>query len=65
MTGLKLRIPERDTIRAMAEARGTRPTLLNISGLYRALRQGADDGRQNRLATIQATSSTKCRSTWC
>jgi len=54
MKGLKLRIPEVDTFRAMAEAWGARPTPLNFSELYLALSQGAVDGQENPLPTIQS-----------
>lgn len=54
MKGLKLRIPEVDTYRAMAEAWGARPTPLNIGELYLALSQGAVDGQENPLPTIQS-----------
>jgi len=55
MKGFKLRIPEVDTYRAMAEAWGARPTPLNIGELYLALSQGAVDGQENPLPTIQAS----------
>lgn len=54
MKGFKIRIPEVDTYRAMAEAWGARPTPLNISELYLALSQGAVDGQENPLPTIQS-----------
>ncbi|MFI4902958.1 MAG: sialic acid TRAP transporter substrate-binding protein SiaP [Burkholderiales bacterium] len=54
MQGFKLRIPEVDTFRAMAEAWGARPTPLNIGELYLALSQGAVDGQENPLPTIQS-----------
>jgi tripartite ATP-independent transporter DctP family solute receptor len=54
MQGFKLRIPEVDTFRAMAEAWGARPTPMNISELYLALSQGAVDGQENPLPTIQS-----------
>src|SRR6201987_2178112 len=54
MKGFKLRIPEVDTFRAMAEAWGARPTPMNISELYLALSQGAVDGQENPLPTIQS-----------
>ena len=38
----------------MAEAWGARPTPLNISELYLALSQGAVDGQENPLPTIQS-----------
>jgi TRAP-type transport system periplasmic protein len=55
MKGFKLRIPEVDTYRAMAEAWGAKPTPLNIGELYLALSQGAVDGEENPLPTIQAS----------
>ncbi|MEP6703150.1 MAG: sialic acid TRAP transporter substrate-binding protein SiaP [Betaproteobacteria bacterium] len=54
MQGFKLRIPEVDTFRAMAEAWGARPTPLNFGELYLALSQGAVDGQENPLPTIQS-----------
>jgi tripartite ATP-independent transporter DctP family solute receptor len=55
MKGFKIRIPEVDTFRAMAEAWGARPTPLNIGELYLALSQGAVDGQENPLPTMQST----------
>ncbi len=55
MGGFKLRIPEVDTYRVMAEAWGARPTPLNIGELYLALSQGAVDGEENPLPTIQSS----------
>ena len=54
MKGFKLRIPEVDTFRAMAEAWGARPTPMNFGELYLALSQGAVDGQENPLPTIQS-----------
>ena len=54
MKGFKLRIPEVDTFRAMAEAWGAKPTPLNFGELYLALSQGAVDGQENPLPTIQS-----------
>jgi TRAP-type transport system periplasmic protein len=54
MKGFKLRIPEVDTFRAMAEAWDARPTPLNFNELYLALSQGAVDGQENPLPTIQS-----------
>jgi tripartite ATP-independent transporter DctP family solute receptor len=54
LAGFKLRIPEVDTFRAMAEAWGARPTPLNFNELYLALSQGAVDGQENPLPTIQS-----------
>ena len=45
---------EVDTFRAMTEAWGARPTPLNFSELYLALSQGAVDGQENPLPTIQS-----------
>jgi len=55
LAGFKLRIPEVDTYRAMAEAWGARPTPLNIGELYLALSQGAVDGEENPLPTVQSS----------
>jgi tripartite ATP-independent transporter DctP family solute receptor len=55
MKGFKIRIPEVDTFRVMAEAWGARPTPLNIGELYLALSQGAVDGQENPLPTMQST----------
>lgn len=52
MKGFKLRVPEVDTFKAMAEAWGARPTPLNFAELYLALSQGAVDGQENPLPTI-------------
>jgi len=54
MKGFKLRIPEVDTFRAMAEAWDARPTPLNFNELYLALSQGVVDGQENPLPTIQS-----------
>lgn len=54
MKGFKLRIPEVDTYRAMAETWGARPTPLNFGELYLALSQEAVDGQENPLPTIQS-----------
>ena len=54
MVGLKLRVPEVDTFVAMANAWGAKPTPMNFSELYLALSQGAVDGQENPLPTIQS-----------
>ena len=54
MKGFKLRVPEVDVYRAMAEAWGAKPTPLNFGELYLALSQGALDGEENPLPTIQS-----------
>jgi len=52
MRGFRLRVPEVDTFRAMAEAWGARATPINFNELYLALSQGAVDGQENPLPTI-------------
>ena len=54
LRGFKLRVPEVDTFRAMAEAWGARPTPMNFGELYLALKEGAVDGEENPLPTIQS-----------
>jgi tripartite ATP-independent transporter DctP family solute receptor len=54
LKGFKLRIPEVDTFRTMAEAWGAKPTPMNIGELYLALSQGVIDGQENPLPTIQS-----------
>lgn len=54
MVGFKLRVPPVDVFRAMAEAWGARPTPINFNELYLALSQGAVDGQENPLPTIQS-----------
>jgi len=54
MAGFKLRVPPVDTFRAMAEAWGARATPVAFPELYLALSQGAVDGQENPLPTIQS-----------
>ncbi len=54
MIGFKLRVPPVDTFRAMAEAWGAKATPVNFNELYLALSQGAVDGQENPLPTIQS-----------
>ena len=54
MVGFKLRVPPVDTFRAMAEAWGARATPIAFPELYLALSQGAVDGQENPLPTIQS-----------
>jgi len=54
MQGLKLRVPENDVFKVMAESWGARPTPLNFNELYLALSQGVVDGQENPLPTIKA-----------
>ena len=54
MAGFKLRVPPVDTFRAMAEAWGARPTPIAFPELYLSLSQGAVDGQENPLPTIQS-----------
>src|SRR5207244_13229282 len=52
--GLKLRVPENDVFKAMAEAWGARPTPMNFGELYLALKQNVVDGQENPLPTIKS-----------
>ena len=54
MIGLKLRVPENDVFKAMAEAWGARPTPMNFGELYLALKQNVVDGQENPLPTIKS-----------
>jgi tripartite ATP-independent transporter DctP family solute receptor len=54
MAGLKLRVPENDVFKAMAEAWGAKPTPMNFGELYLALKQGVVDGQENPLPTIKS-----------
>jgi TRAP-type transport system periplasmic protein len=54
MAGFKLRVPPVDVFRAMAEAWGARPTPIAFPELYLSLSQGAVDGQENPLPTIQS-----------
>ncbi len=54
MAGFKLRVPENDVFKAMAEAWGARPTPMNFGELYLALKQNVVDGQENPLPTIKS-----------
>jgi tripartite ATP-independent transporter DctP family solute receptor len=54
MVGFKLRVPPVDVFRAMAEAWGARATPIAFPELYLSLSQGAVDGQENPLPTIQS-----------
>jgi tripartite ATP-independent transporter DctP family solute receptor len=54
MVGFKLRVPPVDVFQAMAEAWGARATPIAFPELYLALSQGAVDGQENPLPTIQS-----------
>jgi tripartite ATP-independent transporter DctP family solute receptor len=54
LVGLKLRVPENDVFKAMAEAWGARPTPMNFGELYLALKQNVVDGQENPLPTIKS-----------
>lgn len=54
MAGFKLRVPENEVFKAMAEAWGAKPTPINFNELYLALQQGVVDGQENPLPTIQS-----------
>jgi len=51
--GLKLRVPENDVFKAMAEL-GAKPTPMNFGELYLALKQNVVDGQENPLPTIKS-----------
>ncbi len=52
--GLKLRVPENDVFKAMAESWGAKPTPMNFNELYLALKTGTVDGQENPLPTIKS-----------
>jgi tripartite ATP-independent transporter DctP family solute receptor len=54
MNGFKIRVPENDVFKAMAESWGAKPTPMNFNELYLALKQGVVDGQENPLPTIKA-----------
>lgn len=54
MVGFKLRVPPVDVFQAMADAWGARATPIAFPELYLALSQGAVDGQENPLPTIQS-----------
>ena len=54
MVGFKLRVPENDVFKAMAEAWGAKPTPMNYGELYLALKQNVVDGQENPLPTIKS-----------
>lgn len=54
LKGFKIRVPENDVFKAMAESWGAKPTPMNFNELYLALKQGVVDGQENPLPTIKA-----------
>lgn len=54
MEGLKLRVPEADTLLDYAEFTGASPTPMAFSEVYMALQTNAVDGQENPLSTIDA-----------
>ena len=50
--GLKVRVPENDVFKAMAESWGAKPTPMNFGELYLALKQGVVDGQENPISTF-------------
>jgi tripartite ATP-independent transporter DctP family solute receptor len=54
LVGFKLRVPPVDVFRAMVEAWGGQATPIAFPELYLALSQGAVDGQENPLPTIQS-----------
>ncbi|MGY4688942.1 sialic acid TRAP transporter substrate-binding protein SiaP [Salibacterium sp. K-3] len=54
MEGLKLRVPEADTLLDYAEYTGASPTPMAFSEVYMALQTNSVDGQENPLSTIDA-----------
>jgi tripartite ATP-independent transporter DctP family solute receptor len=54
LVGFKLRVPENDVFKAMAEVWGAKPTPMNFGELYLALKQNVVDGQENPLPTIKS-----------
>lgn len=54
MEGLKLRVPEADTLLDYAEFTGASPTPMAFTEVYLALQTNAVDGQENPLSTIDA-----------
>ncbi|WP_182201026.1 sialic acid TRAP transporter substrate-binding protein SiaP [Paraliobacillus salinarum] len=54
MEGLKLRVPEADTLLDYAEFTGASPTPMAFTEVYLALQTGSVDGQENPLSTIDA-----------
>lgn len=52
--GLKVRVPENDVFKAMAESWDAKPTPMNFNELYLALKTGTVDGQENPLPTIKS-----------
>jgi tripartite ATP-independent transporter DctP family solute receptor len=53
LAGYRMRIPDGRVFREAFEALGATPVVVNISGLYAALRDHAVDGQENPLAVIE------------
>jgi tripartite ATP-independent transporter DctP family solute receptor len=53
LAGYRMRIPDGRVFREAFEALGATPVVVNISGLYAALREHAVDGQENPLAVIE------------
>ncbi|WP_102335527.1 sialic acid TRAP transporter substrate-binding protein SiaP [Salimicrobium jeotgali] len=54
MEGMKLRVPEADTLLDYAEYTGAAPTPMAFTEVYMALQTGSVDGQENPLSTIDA-----------
>jgi TRAP-type transport system periplasmic protein len=52
--GFKIRVPENEVYKAMAEAWGAKPTPMNFNELYLALKTNVVDGEENPLPTIDS-----------
>lgn len=53
LAGYRMRIPDGRVFREAFQALGATPVVVNISGLYGALRERAVDGQENPLAVIE------------
>src|SRR5699024_7587001 len=56
MEGLKIRVPEADTLLDYAEYTGAEPTPMNLDEVYLALQTNQVDGEENPLSAIEANS---------
>lgn len=56
MEGMKIRVPEADTLLDYAEYTGAEPTPMNLDEVYLALQTNQVDGEENPLSAIEANS---------
>ncbi|HRE21596.1 MAG TPA: TRAP transporter substrate-binding protein DctP, partial [Rhabdaerophilum sp.] len=55
MVGFKLRVPENDVFKAMAEAWGAKPTPMNFGEVYSGLQTKLIDGAENNWPSYEST----------